>query len=465
MVLFVPQHLHRPNSAMLRKIKQPKMGEKEQMYFDEGTELIPKQHWTRIEKRKWTITLMLGTAILYSSRTIMPVCVVAISEELKWQKTQSATVMSSFFWGYMTTQVLGGYVSDRVGGERVVIVVSVLWASITLLTPFLIYLQATYSPDSLHFIIAFRVLLGISQGVHFPSVTSIISKKVPSEERSLAFSLVASGANCGTLLSGSMGSFLTEQYGWQSPFYALGGCGLLWTLMAYKCFLSHGSPASAPVLHAVGTPDYQNSNINGASAVPWCTLFSRLSFWALLVANYCSNNGFYILMSWLPTFFHENFPDATSWVFNVVPWLVIVPCNISGGWIADKMIKAGFNVTSVRKLLATVLFCGTALFLVLISYMDKYATTLLCMTLAIACCGFYSSSLGINPVDLAPSNSGAVFGILNTTSAIPGFVGVYMAGYVLETTKSWSAVFNQAAAMCIFGYIVFLFLGTGRRIV
>jgi ACS family sodium-dependent inorganic phosphate cotransporter-like MFS transporter 9 len=46
-----------------------------------------------------------------------------------------------------------------------------------------------------------------------------------------------------------------------------------------------------------------------------------------------------------------------------------------------------------------------------------------------------------------------------------GFVGVYMAGYILETTKSWSAVFNQTAAICVFGYFIFLFLGTGRRII
>lgn len=28
-------------------------------------------------------------------------------------------------------------------------------------------------------------------------------------------------------------------------------------------------------------------------------------------------------------------------MFNVVPWLVIVPCNITAGWLADKLIKGG----------------------------------------------------------------------------------------------------------------------------
>ena len=34
--------------------------------------------------------------------------------------------------------------------------------------------------------------------------------------------------------------------------------------------------------------------------------FSR----SLLIGHFCENNAFYILLSWLPTFFHENFPSA-----------------------------------------------------------------------------------------------------------------------------------------------------------
>lgn len=40
-----------------------------------------------------------------------------------------------------------------------------------------------------------------------------------------------------------------------------------------------------------------------------------------------------------------------------------------------------------------------------------------------------------------------------------------MAGYILETSKSWSAVFNQTAAINITGWLVFLLLGTARPII
>lgn len=46
-----------------------------------------------------------------------------------------------------------------------------------------------------------------------------------------------------------------------------------------------------------------------------------------------------------------------------------------------------------------------------------------------------------------------------------GFVGVYMAGHILEATKSWSAVFNQTAGVCMFGWLVYMIFGTGKQIV
>lgn len=58
----------------------------------------------RAEKRLWFITLITGTCMLYSTRTTMPLLVPAVAGEQKWSKTDSGTVLSSFFWGYTLTQ-------------------------------------------------------------------------------------------------------------------------------------------------------------------------------------------------------------------------------------------------------------------------------------------------------------------------------------------------------------------------
>lgn len=44
---------------------------------------------TRQERRLWVGCLFLGCSMIYATRTVMPLCAVAISEQLQWDKTQS----------------------------------------------------------------------------------------------------------------------------------------------------------------------------------------------------------------------------------------------------------------------------------------------------------------------------------------------------------------------------------------
>ena len=53
------------------------------------------------------------------------------SKDLHWSKTEVGTVLSSFFWGYALTQVLGGYLSDRFGAERVLLAAGLGWGLVT----------------------------------------------------------------------------------------------------------------------------------------------------------------------------------------------------------------------------------------------------------------------------------------------------------------------------------------------
>lgn len=53
-----------------------------------------------------------------------------------------------------------------------------------------------------------------------------------------------------------------------------------------------------------------NSNAGEETSVPWLKLFGKASFWACVLAHACQNNCFFVLLSWLPTYFHDGFPQA-----------------------------------------------------------------------------------------------------------------------------------------------------------
>lgn len=46
-----------------------------------------------------------------------------------------------------------------------------------------------------------------------------------------------------------------------------------------------------------------------------------------------------------------------------------------------------------------------------------------------------------------------------------GFLGVYLAGHILDLTQSWSAVFSTAALINTIGWIIFSVFGSAERIV
>ena len=93
--------------------------------------------------------------------------------ERHWSKTNSGTILSSFFWGYTLTQVIGGYLSDRIGGHKVILTAAVGWSLFTFWMPDIIRLFSAQE-TSVNFIVLMRVLHGAFQGTAISSLNLII---------------------------------------------------------------------------------------------------------------------------------------------------------------------------------------------------------------------------------------------------------------------------------------------------
>lgn len=83
---------------------------------------------------------------------------------------------------------------------------------------------------SIPFIVTVRILNGACQGVHFPSMISLTSQNLSALERTSFFSLLTSGSAIGTLLTGTMGSFILDYFGWSFVFRIIGEFDFVWTL-------------------------------------------------------------------------------------------------------------------------------------------------------------------------------------------------------------------------------------------
>ena len=76
-----------------------------------------------------------ANAINQADRNIMPIAVIPMAVELDWSLVQRSLVLSSFAYGYILTQLPGGWIATRLPPLRLLLVAVSGWSLTTLLTP------------------------------------------------------------------------------------------------------------------------------------------------------------------------------------------------------------------------------------------------------------------------------------------------------------------------------------------
>lgn len=111
-------------------------------------------------------------------------------------------------------------------------------------------------------------------------------------------------------MTGILGSFILDYFGWQIAFRVIGVLGISWALMMRFYTMSADRNRVINVINVSLPNRLCATNATANDSVPWLLLFRRSAFWAMVIAHACQNNCFYVLLSWLPTYFHEGFPHA-----------------------------------------------------------------------------------------------------------------------------------------------------------
>ncbi|KAK5895349.1 hypothetical protein CesoFtcFv8_011946 [Champsocephalus esox] len=409
-----------------------------------------KKLWPRPLAQKWTVMLFLGTCLLFCARMAMPICSVSMAASFHWSKIDSGLVLGAFFWGYCFTQILGGHISDKVGGERVLFVSAASWSLITAVTPLLAHLGS----HTLALMTLARFLMGLTQGVFFPSLASLCSQRVLEGERGFLMSAMNSGANLGALTAGGMGSLMLEEYGWESLFYSIGALAGLWALVVWLCLLKGVEALPRP--KDPKDPQWSLSR--------WLSLVKKPPVWAMIFAHMCLSSSSFTLLSWLPTYFKESFPHASGWVYNVVPWAVAIPSALAGGYFSDVLIRRGYGVSLVRKIMQFFAMGVSSMFIILLSGDVSFPSAVTFISAAIGLSNLSSGGVTVNVQDLTPSCAGALYGFMNMMGAFMGLVFVSLSGFLIEVTLSWATVFSLISLVNVSGLAVFIVFGDARRV-
>jgi len=400
--------------------------------------------------------------ICYIDRVNISVAIIPMAKQFGWTDTQRGLVLSSFFLGYMITQLLGGTLAARFGGKVVLGFGVVWWSLFTLLTP----LSAM---TSFPILIATRIAMGLGEGVAFPANYNLLGRWVPALERSRSVAFILSGISMGTLFAVTVSPWVVVSYGWPAIFYLFGVFGLIWFAFWWRL----GGDRPAVAVEDQGPADREPALSTSALAdehirgTPWRRILSHTPVWAIIVAHFCTNWGLFVLLSWLPSYFSSQLGVnlGAVWLYVAPPWIANFLGANGAGWLADRMIAHGWPVTRVRKLMQTVGFAGPAAALITLANVDDAVTAVILLTITLGFSGGSFAGFASNHLDISPQHAGVIFGISNTVASIPGIVGVALTGYLVDLSGSFASAFYVTAGVYLFGLVVYLLFGTSRRLI
>ncbi|XP_058766824.1 ascorbate transporter, chloroplastic-like [Vicia villosa] len=415
--------------------------------------------WQQFPKR-WVIVLLCFTAFLLCNmdRVNMSIAILPMSQEFNWNSATVGLIQSSFFWGYLLTQIVGGIWADKVGGKLVLGFGVVWWSIATVLTPIAAKLGLPY-------LLVMRAFMGIGEGVAMPAMNNILSKWVPVSERSRSLALVYSGMYLGSVTGLAFSPFLIHKFGWPSVFYSFGSLGSIWFALWLR--KAYSTPKDDPDL---GVEEKRlilggSESKEPVTVIPWKLILSKAPVWALIISHFCHNWGTFILLTWMPTYYNQvlKFNLTESGLLCVLPWLTMAIFANIGGWIADTLVSKGLSITTVRKIMQSIGFLGPAFFLTQLSNVKTPAMAVLCMSCSQGCDAFSQSGLYSNHQDIGPRYAGVLLGLSNTAGVLAGVFGTAATGYILQR-GSWNDVFKVSVILYLIGTLVWNIFSTGEKI-
>lgn len=410
--------------------------------------------------RRYTVVVLfaLATALCYVDRVNISIAIIPLARDKGYDAAAQGLVLSAFFWGYVWPQMIGGWIADRMGGKRVMLVGVALWSAATFFTP-------PAAALSFGALLAMRAALGAGEALNFPAVHSLAARWTPATERARAIALHFSGTALGTIIALLASPFIVIHLGWPAVFYISGASGLVWMLAWWMKAADSPeqcdgvSPAELALIQA-GRPAAPL-----AEAIPWRAIFSERAVWAIVIAHLCNNFGFYIILLWLPSYLHHVFavPMARLGAFAVIPYVAAFVMQNLSGWIADGLHRRGLGLTAVRKLMQGAAFALGGLPLLVLPGIHSPRAAITLATLSLAGTGMGTGGFATNHLDVAPRYAGILMGLSNTFATLPGIIGVAATGFVLQATGSFAAIFYLIALVYAAGLVAYVTLASGDR--
>jgi MFS transporter, ACS family, hexuronate transporter len=296
----------------------------------------------QVGRRRWTICALLffATTINYTDRQVLGLLAPLLQTNIGWNEAQYAYIGTSFLIAYALGLLIMGGVIDRVGTRLGYAVAIAIWS--------LAAIAHSLAGSPLGFGIA-RFALGFGESGNFPAAIKTVAEWFPKKERALATGIFNSGTNAGATIAPLVVPWIALRLGWQFAFLFTGAFSAVWIvcwLAVYRRPQDDTRLSSSELAYILSDPPETSAKI------AWASLLAYRQTWAFLLGKFLTDPIWWFFLFWLPKFFSS--VHGVSLLGLGLPLIVIYNSatlgSIFGGWLAARLIRAGWTVNRARKM-------------------------------------------------------------------------------------------------------------------
>jgi len=389
--------------------------------------------------RRWSIVGLLFAAsmINYMDRATLSMALPVISDDLHLGPTAKGMLTSAFFWSYALMQIPIGWGADRFNLRWLYAGMFTLWSLACGLAGF---------AGSLTTLVVLRIILGFGESIYLPGGMKIVSRLFPPKARGLPSGLFDFGTRSGLVLDGILVPWLVVHYGWRNMFFLVGFTALVWLLPWLLVFPSRlPSGSQDPTVPAAG--------VEVAPPRAPVLTFDR-NLLGICLGFFCFDYFWYMMLTWLPDYLVKgrHLPIQKAGLYAAVAFFIFGITEPLGGWLADRLIRRGWNETRTRKGIVTVAFL---LGLLMIPAGRVAGTsTAVALIFAAAFVGMSTGNLlAILQCCAPPDQVGIWTGVKNFSGNLGGIIAPLVMGILISRTGSYAPGYAFAAVLLAVGVL------------
>jgi len=393
-------------------------------------------------ERRWVIVVLLFTASLinYLDRAAISFALPLISKDFHLTSTTKGLLLSSFFWSYALMQIPIGWCADRLNLRWLYAGAFALWSLAQGLTGL---------AGSLAALAGLRILLGVGESIYLPGGSKIVSLLFSDKERGLPSGLFDFGTRTGLVLEGILVPWLLVRYGWRHTFLLLGLTALVWLIPWFLIFPRRMRSVSNGLSSAQSTT---------SSGTRWRALANR-NLLGICLGFFCFDYYWYVLVTWLPDYLVtvRHFSIVQAGFYASVAFFTFGLAEPIGGWIADSLIRRGWNETWTRKGIVTMAFF-TGLFLVAALRVAD-ARTAVGLLIGASLVGLSTGNLLVILQCCAPPERVGIWtGAENFAGNLAGIIAPLAIGSLIKTSGSYVPGFALGSIVLLLGVFPYWFI-------